>query len=79
MHDLKLKGAARNTIRLCIHDENMSACVCVCVCLLIVYFKECLCALLSLSLSVWAVTSLLWDACLVYLYNNNNVCFIFSL
>lgn len=48
MHDLKLKGAARNTSRLCIHDENMSACVCVCVCLLIVYFKECLCALLSL-------------------------------
>lgn len=50
MHDLKLKGAARNTSRLCIHDENMPACVC--VCLLIVYFKECLCALLSLSLCV---------------------------
>lgn len=77
MHDLKLKGAARNTSRLCIHDENMSACVCVCAYSL--YILRSVCVHFSLSLSVWAVTSLLWDACLVYLYNNNNVCFIFSL
>ena len=77
MHDLKLKGAARNTSILCIHDENMSACVCVCVCAYSLYILRSVCV--HFSLCVWAVTSLLWDACLVYLYNNNNVCFIFSL
>ena len=52
MHDLKLKGAARNTSRLCIHDENMSACVCVCVCAYSLYILRSVCVYFSLSLCV---------------------------